>query len=343
MTNSPIADLSYRHYDGPLDPPLARWWAIAKMTMQMATKKKGFWGWSFFSCWWYIILLAVFWFMDNVAPPVAAGPDGANVGFSTLFLKQIVWKDQFLHAYSYSQMILMVVALLVGASTIANDNRSNALLVYLSKPCSRLDYVLGKWLGIFLLITGVSLIPMLVFYFYGYMSFQQYGFWSSSPWLFLKLPFVAMVSGALHASLSVGISSMFNQGRVAGATYAGLYFLSYIFTQIMSGFNAAATMGHEATPPLVRQMFYGSVDGIQIGLAKLIIGTDGSLIFPGMMGNGSRRRGGGGGSDSGGGIDQAQWIIGAPHATWIIPLFLLIVATGFLIAWRRVKAVEVVG
>lgn len=339
MTNSPIADLSYRHYDGPLDPPVARWWAIARMTMQTATKKKGFWGWSFFSCWWYIILLAVFWFMDNMAPPAPAG-GGEGGGFSALFLKQIIWKDQFLHAYSYSQMILMVVALLVGASTIANDNRSNALLVYLSKPCSRLDYVLGKWLGIFLLITGVSLVPMLVFYAYGYMSFQQYGFWTGSPWLFLKLPFVAMVSGALHASLSVGISSMFNQGRVAGATYSGLYFLSYIFTQVMNGFNAeAAEHGRRATDT-VRQLFYCSVDGIQIGMAKLIIGTDGSTIFPGMMGGGGRNRNR---SGEGQGMNLADWIIGAPQFTWIVPLFFFIVGLGFLIAWRRVKAVEVVG
>ena len=40
QSSSPIADLSYRHYDGPLNAPVARWWSIAKMTIQVAIKKK---------------------------------------------------------------------------------------------------------------------------------------------------------------------------------------------------------------------------------------------------------------------------------------------------------------
>lgn len=323
---SPIADLSYRHYDGPLESPAGRWWSIAKMTMKIAMKKRGFWGWSIFSAWWYIVLLAVFWFIDNLSGSAGSG--------NNLFLKQITWKDQFVHAYSFSQMILMVVALLVGVSSIANDNRSNALLVYLSRPCSRFDYVFGKWLGIFCLITGVSLVPMLVFYLYGYMSFQDYGFWTQAPWLFLRLIFVSAASGALHASLSIGVSSFFNQGRLAGATYAGMYFLSYIFTGMMALFNTVAVSNGHRPMAVVRQLFYCSIDGIQIGMSKLIIGTNGSYLFPGW--------GAGMGRGRGMPMVEDDYIIGAPHAAWIVPLYFVLVIGGFLVAWSRVKAVEVV-
>ena len=330
QSSSPIADLSYRHYDGPLDSVSARWWCIAKMTMQMATKKRGFWGWSIFSAWWYIILLAIFWFMDNLS----GGAPGSNI-----FLTRIIWKDQFLHAFSYSQLLLMVVTLLVGVGTIANDNRSNALLVYLSKPCSRFDYVFGKWLGIFLLITAVSLVPMMVFYLYGYMSFQDYGFWTQSPWLFLKLIFVAAASGAVHASLAIGVSSLFNQGRLASATYAGMYFFSNIFTLIIFGLNAGTVGSGGKSPDLFRTLFYCSIDGLQIGLAKLIIGTNGSDVLPGMSGAGGGRRRGGGPAQQ---FSPEDIIIHAPYIAIIVPFFIFIVATGFLIAWSRIKAVEVV-
>ena len=331
QSSSPIADLSYRHYDGPLNAPVARWWSIAKMTIQVAIKKKAFWGWSIVSSWWYLILLAVFWFMDNVAGTFGAPAEGGK----NPFLSQIIWKDQFVHGFSYSQMILMVVALLVGAGSIANDNRSNALLVYLSKPASRFDYIFGKWLGVFLLISGVAITPMMFFYLYGYMSFQDYGFWSSAPWLFLKLILVALCSGAVHASLSLGISSLFNQGRIAGATYAGLYFLTYIFTGIMGGFNAIQSFGSNKPPTIIKQLFYCSVDGLQIGMAKLIIGTNGSPVFPGMTPGRGRR----GGNQ----VDMSEFIIGIPHWQWIVPVTISVVAAGFLIAWSRVKAVEVVG
>jgi ABC-2 type transport system permease protein len=328
MSNSPIADLSYRHYDGPLSGVGKRWWSIARMTMQVATKRRGFWGWSLFSAWWFFILLAVFWFMDNVLGGLATQSAGANV-----FLKQIVWKDQFVHGYSFSQMILMVITLMIGVGTIANDNRANALLVYLSKPCSRLDYVLGKWLGIFILISLVSFVPMMIFWLYGFMSFQQYGFWTSAPWLFLKLALLAMCSGAIHASLALAVSSMFNQGRLAGATYAGIYFMLNIFTKIMQG---VSYFGPGSTPgSLSRQLFYGSVDGLQIGLSKLIIGTNGSDLFPGMSQNSGRRR-----ADT---VDPAVFIINAPNAAWIVPVFVLLVVGGFAVAYSRIKAVEVVG
>ena len=333
-SSSPIADLSYRQYDGPLESGSARWWCIAKMTMTMATKKRGFWGWSICSAWWYIILLAVFWFMDNISTSLG----GASGPGSNPFLKQIVWKDQFVHAFSYSQLFLMIVALLVGVSSIANDNRSNALLVYLSKPCSRFDYVFGKWLGIFLLITGVSLVPMMIFYAYGYMSFQDYGFWTQSPWLFLRLIFVSVASGAIHASLSIGVSSLFNQGRLATATYAGMYFMLYIFTQIINGINLGAVFGGKKAPDFVHNLFYFSIDGMQIGLAKLIIGTNGSPLFPGMNnGMGGRRR-----ANAEISINTDDIIIHAPSLAVMLPLLVFVVATGFLVAWSRVKAVEVV-
>jgi ABC-2 type transport system permease protein len=329
VQNSPIADLTYRHYDGPLNSPVARWWSIAKMTMKIATGKRAFWGWSIFSAWWYIILLAVFWFIENVSSIFGGAAPGQNP-----FLKQIIWKDQFVHGFSYSQMILMVVALLVGAGTIANDNRSNALLVYLSKPCSRFDYIFGKWLGVFLLITGVAITPMLIFYAYCYLSFGAYGFWTSAPWLFLRLIGVAIFSGAIHASLSLGVSSLFNQGRLAGATYAGMYFLSYIFTGIMGGFNAFTVGSGNKPPGIVKQLFYCSIDGLQIGLAKIIVGTNGSSIFPGMQPR--RRRGN---TE----MDMSEFIIRMPDWRWIVPVAIALIVAGFLIAWSRVKAVEVVG
>ena len=46
------------------------------MTMSMATKRRGFWGWSIFSAWWYIILLAIFWFLDNLSGGLGAGGTG---------------------------------------------------------------------------------------------------------------------------------------------------------------------------------------------------------------------------------------------------------------------------
>ena len=73
-------------------------------------------------------------------------------------------------------------------------------------------------------------------------------------------------------------------------------------------------------------------------MAKLITGTNGSEILPNMsLGMGRGGRGNGGMP-----FDPSDIIMQAPSFGVIIPLFLFVVASGFLIAWSRVKAVEVV-
>lgn len=331
MASSPIADLSYRNYDGPLEAPTFRWWVVAKMTMGLAIKKKGFWIWSCLSAYWYLILGAIYYFVDVISDQ---SPQG---GFGQILFSQTVWKDKFLDAFSISQILLFIVALLVGIGTIANDNRANALLVYLSKPCTKLDYLAGKWMAIFLLLLAVSGIPMLLFYGYCYMSFRQYGFVSQDPLLIWKLLAIMPLPAALHASLCVGISSMFQQGRLAGATYAALYFITWSFTNMMKliiliewADETPRQMRRHMTqqavshsPAIVHSLFYASVDGIQIGLAKVILGTQGSPVFP----------------NPGGGAPPMPHI---PDGYLFGAIYLLVCAGSLLIAWTRIRAVEVV-
>lgn len=320
---SPIADLSYRHYDGPLEPPAYRWWSIARASMRLSLKKRGFWLWASFSAWFYILLLAIFFFVDTFSQGVTAP------GQKNPILMQIVWKDQFLNAFSTAQLFFFILALLIGVGTIANDNRANALLVYLSKPCTKTDYVIGKWLGIFLPITLVTAVPTLLFYLYCVMTYRDYGFLTEDPRLLFRLLGMVLVSGFVHASLSLGISSMFNQGRLAGATYAGLYFFTLSFTKAMQVISIIAQQDRKPVPGIVNNLYYASVDGIQIGLAKAILGTDGSALFPGGGGGGGRR------------IEPLP--VPAPDFWPIFGVVGGICALAILIAWTRVRAVEVVG
>jgi len=322
MASSPIADLSYRNYDGPLEPPINRWWAIAKMSIRLSLKKKGFWVWAVLSGYWYMILLAVFYFVDAQASVVS--------GKQNPFFANLVWKDQFLNGFAIGQLLLFVLALLIGAGAIANDNRANALLVYLSKPCSKLDYVVGKWLGIFIPITAVTAVPTLLFYAYCLMSYRSYGFVTQDPWLIVKLFGMILIPGFFHASAALGISSLFQQGRLAGATYAAFYFFGIFFTKamqsiiVMSGLNDITGSGSSA-PAFVKNLYYCSVDGIQIAVAKVILHTDGS---PPLAGPGPAAKLG---------------VVPAPSGWIFIPAFFAICGLFMLLAWSRIRAVEVVG
>src|SRR4051794_33523324 len=137
MSSTPIADLSYRNYDGPIEPPSRRWWAIAKMSIELTLKKKGFWIWSVLSAWWYVALLFVFYFADRMTGQFQGGLGGDTANMSpeqltNAMMSTVQWANPFVHAFSYAQLFFFVLALLTAVGTIANDNRANALLVYLS-------------------------------------------------------------------------------------------------------------------------------------------------------------------------------------------------------------------
>jgi len=328
--SSPILDLSYRNYDGPLYEPRHRWWAIAKTTMRIALKKRAMWICMLLSAWYYFAMIFILFIMDQIVAnsPVPAGQPNPM----DQFFGRLVWKDQFVHAFSYGQIMYLAVALFLGAGAIANDNRANALLVYLSKPVSKADYLWGKWCGIFVPLLMTMLIPSLVFFLYGLLSYRDKGFLSQDPWLIVKLLACYPVAAAFHASLVVGVSSFFNQGRLAGAAYAGFYFLTNFFTHLMGmtyiglsgGFRSAMREGGASGGPadLVQRLFYGSVDGLNIGFMKSLLNTAGSMPF-GLPGRGL--------------------FIKAPPL-WL-PLLGMIVLGGLfmLVAWRRIRAVEVVG
>lgn len=315
----PIADLTYRTYTGPLSPPVFRWWAIAKMTMRLAVKKKAFWGWGITSCWNYILMLGVLTLFEQRA---GDGPEGEMLN---RFFDNVKWNTLFLDGYLASLFMLFLCTLTIASGNIAADNKANALLVYLSKPATKTDYLLGKWTGFFLLLLGVCGVPMMLVYGYGLLSFRQYGFLTQDPWMFPKLLVLMSVAPALLSSVAVGISSQFNQPRIATAAFAGAYFLPMVVSYVMFAIIRSHDAGDSGA---LFSLYYAHLAGLEEGIGKSLLNTSGG--FANLLFGGGRDRGGDG-------------AIGPPTA-WIVWLSALgVIAASWFLAWRRVRAVEVIG
>jgi ABC-2 type transport system permease protein len=230
------------------------------------------------------------------------------------------WTAQFLHGYSYGQLFYLFVAMIAGAGAIANDNRSNALLVYLSKPCTKKDYVIGKWVGVFVPVAFAMLVPAAFFYVYGAMNYRNWGFISDDPWIPLRMLAIIAFGASLHASLVLGVSSLFNQGRMATAAYMGLYFISNIVTVFIKVILMEAQGGSSAMRNFTEGLFYCSIDGLNIGIAKVFLDIDGGSIF-----------------------GQRDIFIDRPTPLLVIFAVVAVSLLSLRLVWRRVRAVEVVG
>ncbi len=329
--SSPVFDLSYRNALSSKLLSRGPWWAIARQILKVNLKKRGLWVLTAFSGWWYLILIITVYVFEQIA----VQGQGNGIHRANAFFQRVQWGDQMLHAMQFGQIFLLFMALMCGAGSIANDNRSNALLVYLSRRCTKADYLFGKWLGIFLSILIAYSVPHLFFLLYGSLTYLDYGFISRDPWVPLRLIAALPIIAAIYASLVVGISSMFNQGRIAGAVLAATYFLSNLFTKAVQVVLMMQMFGHEPDRPSRRQMaqdfapaqgfvnmFHLSIDGIVNGLAKHVMGFKGTnySLFQ----------------------NSGLPAIHAPTLGIWVGLALVVVVGSLGIAWRRIRAVEVV-
>lgn len=311
----PIYDLTYRNYDGPLVPPSRRWWVIARTGVLQAFRLKGYWISLVLGAWYYLAMLIVLFFIQQFT----ASANGAR-GLEE-YVSRIVWKDQFVHGLATGQLFYFVIVLMVGVGAIANDNRANALLVYLSKPCTKADYLIGKWMGIFIPLFFAMALPALVFFLYCALSYREYGFLEERSMLPLVMLAAAM-GAAFHTSIVLGVSSLFRQGRLAGAAHAGLYFIGNFFTVMMAAAWVFASQGQgDKDTARLAQLFYVSIDGVQIAFAKALLKTDGSPVF---------------------GVVSPEQPVPAPAIGPFLWGALAISMIAIFVAWRRVRAVEVV-
>ncbi len=245
-TASPIADLSYRSYTGPLRNRSVRWWVVALYTIRKARKSQGFWVLSAVCVLSYIFHAILFYVQANVSSVMMSQKptDYVLPFFSAM--------NGNLNAYC-----LMGICMLLGAGSIAGDQRVNALMVYLSKPITRADYLIGKWVGLMLTIFSVAVVPSLLFYLMMMAAYSSNGFFAHTHWLPVQIVLASLVPSVLLSALMTGISAWSRSSFTAGALFASLYILTGIIANII-GFamfthhmNVIVMVRHASIPGII--------------------------------------------------------------------------------------------
>lgn len=173
----PVYDRSYRRWDGKLKRRALRFVPIVSMGVRNALGMKG--GWLF------TLLLRLF-MLASVVPTLllffanfayVAQPDFLkNSGFLA-FLEQVrpYRTLQYPLLTRMNMLFLAVYVVLFGSGLIARDRASGALPLYLSRPVTLADYVLGKAGILAWFIASFTLIPNLVLWLFDVLSGEADG------------------------------------------------------------------------------------------------------------------------------------------------------------------------
>jgi ABC-2 type transport system permease protein len=125
------------------------------------------------------------------------------------------------------------VALLVGPPLVARDLRNNALPLYLCRPFSRTEYVMGKMSVLLILLSFITWIPQLMLfalqsYLEGFTWFRE-NLWIASSILICSVVWILLLS-----LLSQAISALLKWRVVASGAILGIFFVPLAFGQIIN-------------------------------------------------------------------------------------------------------------
>jgi ABC-2 type transport system permease protein len=117
---------------------------------------------------------------------------------------------------------LMIITIFGGAGLVANDLRTGAILVYLSRPLTRRDYVLGK-LGVLMLLNmSVTLVPGLLLYLIALaLAPDQFLKWDLA-WIGPAIVLQSLVMSLVMSLVGLAVSSLSRSARVAGIGFFGI-------------------------------------------------------------------------------------------------------------------------
>lgn len=311
---SRIEDLTYRNYDGPIRVRFFRGGVIAAQSLRLLWSRP----------WFYILpsivmvrfLFAWLWIYVTSQVSVQLGQPLRNYAGEPAgqYFALHFWSAQ---CGDMNSLILLIVTLLAGAGSIAADNRSNALLVYLSKPITKLDYLIGKWLSVFASLFVVMLVPAAALYAACMVSFRDLGF-LDERWLGPRMLLAVLVPAALHASLIVGISAWSKSPRIVGAVYASLYIVSGVLAYFIGA------VIYKNSPELRNMVQHLSLRGLIIGIDQRIL----RLEVPPPLFTLRRRNS----------VDATPM----PTLWPLLTLFCALLLGSVTAAWAKIRAVQVV-
>jgi ABC-2 type transport system permease protein len=223
----PIYEQSYRKHDARAPLRKARFWPITREALRLILQRRAF-----------LVLIGV-----SLLPFIVRA---VQIYVVTRFPEagKVLPVDGRLFGEYLNQQIAMTIILSVfgGAGLIANDLRTGAILVYLSRPLTRRDYVLGK-LGVLLALNlSVTLVPALALYGIGTaVAPGEYMRWERA-WIGPAIVLHGVLIATVVSLLALAVSSLSRSARIAGLGFV----LLFVGLEVMRGVLGAMTRRPEA-------------------------------------------------------------------------------------------------
>jgi ABC-type transport system involved in multi-copper enzyme maturation permease subunit len=234
----PIHDQSYRRYKGSRANLRGAWTVIATTGILSLLKKRVFLG-VLIGAWIPFIVRAVQIYVT------------ANYPQATMFA---MTAESFRQFFQQQAIFVFFVTVYVGAGLIANDRRANALQIYLSKPMTRAEYVLGKLAILAVFVLLVTLVPGLLLLLLQALFSGSFQFVRDHIYLVPAMTLYSVLQAAVVCFTMLALSSLSNSSRFVGILYAGVVLFSDAIFNTLRGITGSTAMSWLSFPATMAQL-----------------------------------------------------------------------------------------
>ena len=220
-----VYEHGYKPYAGSLTPEWSRFLIIPRHASRDVFRSKFFI--AFFAlCFLYPLVAAILIYLHHNVNALA---------LMKLDIRELVpINASFFHAFITTQCSLgFFLTVLIGPPLVSRDLANNALPLYLSRPFTRKEYVVGKMSVILILVSLITWVPgLLLFILQAYL--EGAGWFGSNLRLAGAIFLSAFVWIVVLAFLSLAVSAWLKWRVVASGAMLAIFFIPSAFGEIVN-------------------------------------------------------------------------------------------------------------
>lgn len=218
-----IYDLGYKRYAGPRRDQSSRWRVI--MRHQMATTWKGFWRYKSI-----LVLTTIVTGISAITMWMFQDKAVGIFGDSSQRLADTVVP---LATTTYCKFAFLM-SLTVCASAISTDHASGAFTFYFARSTRPIDYVLGKFAGLYVMVAPIMLLSPLILAGVQLALTPENRSIADELIVVPKTLFIGLLGTAIYAAVPLAFSAL-SKGRMMAIGGWAIYYV--VFGGVANGFG----------------------------------------------------------------------------------------------------------
>ncbi|HWT00512.1 MAG TPA: hypothetical protein VN256_09715 [Pyrinomonadaceae bacterium] len=246
-----VYEHTYKQYAGPETPRWSRFLVLPRHSYRGIFQSKLFIA-IFVACFIYPLVASVLIYLHHNAEALAV---------LELAVRRLVPIDAaFFETLVVGQgMSAFFLTLLIGPPLISRDTTNNALPLYLCRPFSRAEYVVGKMSVLLILLSLITWVPILLLFLF--QSYLEGWTWFTENLRIAGAVFVGSWVWILVLSLlALALSSWLRWRLAASAALIGIFFIPTAFGEAMNNIFFTR-LGHLISLPSLIKAAWSSLFG----------------------------------------------------------------------------------